>query len=172
MKHYEAPWSTSLIVMSSLTTVICLGASAGAWLGLAAKHAPGALGWAVLLPLAILFGAALFTIRGYSLSSDSILVHRLLWSTVLPRVGLESAEFRPDAMRGSIRACGNGGAFSFTGFYYNKRLRSYRAYVTDPRRAVVLRYAKRRAVLSPATPEDFVGDLALAKPAQTNTSFK
>ena len=25
MKHYEAPWSTSLIVMSVLTTVLCLG---------------------------------------------------------------------------------------------------------------------------------------------------
>jgi len=48
-------------------------------------------------------------------------------------------------------------------FYYNKRLGSYRAYVTDPRRTVVLRYANRRAGLSPASPEGFVRDLALAK---------
>jgi hypothetical protein len=172
MKHYEAPWSTSLIVMSVLTTIICLGASAGAWLGLAAKHPPGALGLAVLLPLAILIGAALFTIRGYSLSSDSILVHRLLWSTALPRVGLESAQVELDAMRGSIRTFGNGGAFSFTGFYYNKRLRSYRAYVTAPRRTVILRYATHRVVLSPGAPEDFVSDLSLAKPAPTSSPFK
>ena len=158
MKHYEAPWSTSLIVMSVLTTVICLGVTAGAWLA----HPPGALGWVVLLPLAILFGTALFTIRGYSLSSDGILVHRLLWSTMLPRAGLTSAEVNLEAMRGSLRTFGNGGAFSFTGFYYNKRLGNYRAYVTDPHRTVVLRYAKRRIVLSPATPEDFVQDLALA----------
>ena len=164
MRHYEAPWSTTLIVMSVLTTVVCLGASAGAWLSLAARHTPGALGCAALFPLVILFGAALFTIRGYSLSSDRILVHRLLWSTALPRAGLESACVEPDAMRGSLRTFGNGGAFSFTGVYYNKRLGSYRAYVTDPRRSVVLRYAKRRVVLSPATPEDFVQDLALAKP--------
>jgi hypothetical protein len=116
------------------------------------------------LPLGILFGTALFTIRGYSISSDSILVHRLLWSTVLPRAGLEWAQVEPDAMRGSLRTFGNGGAFSFTGFYYNKRLGSYRAYVTDPRRTVVLRYANRRVVLSPASPEDFASDLALAKP--------
>jgi hypothetical protein len=164
MKHYEAPWSTSLIVMSVLTTVVCLGVPVGAWLNVAVKHPPGALGCVVLLPLVILFGTALFTIRGYSVSSDSILVHRLLWPTVLTRAGLESAQFEPDAMRGSIRTFGNGGAFSFTGFYYNKRLGSYRAYVTDPRRSVVLRYANRRVVLSPATPEDFVSDLALAKP--------
>jgi hypothetical protein len=163
MKHYDAPWSTSLIVMSTITTVLCLGIPLGAWFNLTATHPPGALGCVVLLPLVILLGAALFTIRGYSLSSDSILVHRLLWSTVLPRTGLESAEVDRGAMRGSIRTFGNGGAFSFTGFYYNKRLRSYRAYVTDPHRTVVLRYANRRVVLSPASPEDFVYDLALAK---------
>ena len=164
MKHYEAPWSTSLIVMSVLTTVVCLGVTVGAWLSIAAKHPPAELDCVALLPLVILFGTALFTIRGYSISSDNILVYRLLWQTALPRAGLESAQFEPEAMRGSIRTFGNGGAFSFTGFYYNKRLGSYRAYVTDPRRAVVLCYANRRVVLSPATPEDFVNDLALAKP--------
>jgi hypothetical protein len=195
MKHYEAPWSTSFIVMSVLTTVVCLGASAGAWLALVGigvlidaagrdvgaaagawltlvgKHLPGVLGFAALLPLVLLFGTALFTIRGYSIASDCILVHRLLWSTRLPRAGLESAQAEPDAMRGSLRTFGNGGAFSFTGFYYNKRLGSYRAYVTDPQRTVVLRYANRRVVLSPATPEDFVRDLALAKPSRPNSPF-
>jgi len=164
MKHYEAPWSTSLIVMSVLTTVICLGVAAGAWWEVVVGHHPAPLRWVAALPLVILFGCALCTIRGYSLSSASILVHRLLWSTALPRVALESAEAAPDAMRGSIRTFGNGGAFSFTGFYYNKRLRSYRAYVTDPRRSVILRYANRRVVLSPASPADFVDDLALARP--------
>jgi hypothetical protein len=99
-------------------------------------------------------------------------VHRLLWSTALPRVGLESAQVELDAMRGSIRTFGNGGAFSFTGFYYNKRLRSYRAYVTAPRRTVILRYATHRVVLSPGAPEDFVSDLSLAKPAPTSSPFK
>jgi hypothetical protein len=164
MKHYEAPWSTSLIVLSVLTTIVCVGATTAAWLSLGIKNPPGVPGLVALLPLVILFGAALFTVRGYSISSDSILVHRLLWSTVLPRTGLESAHAEPDAMRGSIRTFGNGGAFSFTGFYYGKRLGSYRAYVTDPHRTVILRYAKRRVVLSPATPEDFVYDLAAAKP--------
>jgi hypothetical protein len=163
MKHYEAPWSTSLIVMSVLTSVILVGVSAGAWWEAAMGHHPAPLHWVAVLPLVILFGCALCTIRGYSLSSDSILIHRLLWSTLLPRVGLESAEAAPDAMRGSLRTFGNGGAFSFTGFYYNKRLGSYRAYVTDPRRSVILRYANRRVVLSPATPEDFVRDLAMTK---------
>ena len=49
-------------------------------------------------------------------------------------------------MRRGIRTFGNGGGFSFTGFYYNQRLRSYRAFVTDLRRTVVLRYAARTVV--------------------------
>jgi len=165
MKHYEAPWSKSLIVMSIVTTVLLLGISAGAWWQGAVQQFSSPLRWLALLPLVILFGTALFTIRGYSISSDSILVQRLLWSTVLPRTGLESAAVEPDAMRGSIRTFGNGGAFSFTGFYYNKRLGNYRAYVADPHRTVVLRYAKRRVVLSPAAPEDFVHDLAIVPAA-------
>jgi hypothetical protein len=168
MKHYEAPWSTLLIVMSLVTTVICLGIAACGWWNLAAKHAPGVFGLVVIFPLVLLFATALFTIRGYSISSDSILVHRLLWSTALPRTGLESAEVDLEAMRGSLRTFGNGGAFSFTGFYYNKRLGSYRAFVTDPHHTVLLRYAKRRVVLSPAAPEDFVDDLALPKPQPPN----
>jgi hypothetical protein len=164
MKHYEAPWSTSLIVMSVLTTVVCLGVSAGTWLNFATKHLPGVLNWVAFIPLGILFGTALFTIRGYSLSSESIQVHRLLWQTVLPRAGLQSAQVDPQVMRGTIRTFGNGGAFSFTGFFYNKRLGSFRAYVTDPRRCVVLHYANRRVVISPATPEEFVSDPALGQP--------
>jgi hypothetical protein len=162
MKHYEAPWSTSLILMSVFTSMICLGVSAGVWWSAVANHQAAPVRWAALLPLAVLFCTALFTIRGYAITSDAILVDRLLWSTALPRLGLESAQVESDAMRGSIRTFGNGGAFSFSGFYYNKRLGSYRAYVTAPSRAVVLRYTNRRVVLSPAVPEDFVQDLALA----------
>ena len=163
MKTYRAPWSTSLIVFSLLVTVLCVGISAVAWWESDVKHAGSPSRWLALLPLFLLFATAPFTIRGYTIAPDVILVHRLLWSTPLPRVGLESAQVEPDAMRRSLRTFGNGGAFSFTGFYYNKRLGSYRAFVTDPRRAVVLRYSYRRVVLSPGQPGDFVNDLALAK---------
>ncbi len=161
MRYYAAPWSTSLVVISSLTTAICLGVAAGAWWEAAVRPHPPVLHWVPFLPLLILFACGLCTIRGYTITSDSILVHRLLHTTALPLAGLESASVEPDAMRGSIRTFGNGGAFSFSGFYYNKRLGRYRAYVTDPRRAVVLRYPNRRIVLSPDKPEDFVSDLAV-----------
>ena len=63
MKHYEAPWSKSLIVISVLTSMICLGVSSGAWWAAVAKHQPDPVSWVALLPLVILFCTALFTIR-------------------------------------------------------------------------------------------------------------
>lgn len=160
MKTYKAPWSTLLIVISVLATLLCLGVTFGApWLSGPKHH--GAMGmWLRWLPLALVFGCGLFTVRGYALTPDAILVHRLFWATRLPRAGLQSAEFVPNAMCKSIRTCGNGGFFSFTGFYWNKTLKSYRAYVTDPRRTVILRYERRTIVVSPEAPEDFVRELA------------
>jgi len=157
MKNYKAPWCISMIVVSVLATALLVGVTVGAqpW---AARHGHDWLAWQ---PLVIVFGCALFTIRGYSITPDAILVHRLFWATRLPRAGLQSARVDPKAMRRSIRTCGNGGFFSISGFYWNKSLGSYRAFVTDPRRAVILKYTRRTVVMSPEPPEEFVRDLNL-----------
>jgi hypothetical protein len=157
MKRYEATWSVWLIGLSSFLTILCLGIAIGV-----SQRSSGALWWLAWLPVALALGCTLFSIRGYTITPDAILVHRLVWNTSLSRAGLESARFVPNAMRWSIRTFGNGGFFSFSGFYWNKTLGAYRAYVTDPARTVVLHYRSSRTVLlSPASPEDFVNDLRL-----------
>lgn len=140
--------------MSSLGTLVLLAVPVGV-----AFTARGLSWWAVLLPLAVILGAALFTVRGYTLAVDAVFVHRLLWMTRLPLEGLQSAQVDPRAMAGSIRTMGNGGLYSFTGLYRNKTLGSYRAYVTDAGRAVVLRFPNRTVVVSPDSPESFVREL-------------
>ena len=67
-------------------------------------------------------------------------------------------------MRRSIREFANGGLFSYTGGFHNSVLGSYRAFVTDHARTVVLRFPDRAAgdrvvVLSPDDPEAFVARL-------------
>ena len=156
MKTYKAPWGTPLIIISIFATLLCLGITFGTPLLPQPKHG-GELGIGLRwLMLALVPGCALFVVRGYTITANEILVHRLLWDTRLPRAGLQSATFDPDAMRRSIRTCGNGGFYSITGWYWNSMLKSYRAYVTDPKCAVILRYEKRRIVLSPGEPEEFV----------------
>jgi hypothetical protein len=160
MKNYKAPWSTSLVIISLLFTFLCVGIAIGViWSG------RGMLPWMALPPLVIVCGGALFTIRGYTVTSDAILVHRLFWTTRVPLAGLQSARFEPDAMRWSIRTFGNGGVFSFTGFFRNKALGAYRAFVTDPHRTVVLHFPTRTVVVSPSTPEEFVHDIGVGSHA-------
>jgi hypothetical protein len=156
---HRAPWSPLLVILSALPSALCV-AVAVVMLG----SSDGLVPWLGLLPLAIPLGGALFTIRGYRVAPRTLLIRRLLWETRVPLAGLRSATFEPDAMRRSWRLCGNGGLFSFTGLYRNKTLGNYRAFVTDPRRVVVLRFATRTVVVSPAEPEEFVrqvGDAAL-----------
>ena len=139
-------------MMSALSAVVCIGAAISVlWSGRS---------WMAVLPVAILCGGVLFTIRGYTVSPEAILVHRLFWTTRLPLAALQSAQFEPDAMRRSLRTFGNGGLFSFTGFFRNSSLGSYRAFVTDPHRTVVLHFRARTVVVSPSAPEEFVHDVA------------
>ncbi len=149
------------MAVSSLATLLCLGSA-----GIMAWQGRTVLAWTGLLPLAIIAGGALFTVRGYVVTSDCLLVHRLCWATRLPLAGLESVRFEPGAMRGSIRTFGNGVLFSFTGYFRNQSLGPYRAFVTDPQQTVVLRYADRIVMVSPSPPEEFVRDLSLAASAR------
>ena len=156
MKHYQAPWSTSLVVVTSAVTVLLLGITF-----MMAFCGRGIISWGGLLPLAIVVCSVPFTIRGYTVTPDAILVHRLFWTTRLPLSGLESAKFEPEAMRRSIRTFGNGGLFSITGFFYNKALGAYRAFVTDQHQTVVLHYSRRTVVISPSSPEEFVRNICI-----------
>ena len=154
MKSYKAPWSTSLAIISLLVSLICVGtAIVMLWSG----H--GLIRWAAVLPLAIISGGALFTVRGYTVAQDAIMVHRLFWTTRLPLAGLQSVQFQANAMHGSIRTFGNGGLFAFSGWFHNRALGGYRAFVTDPRRTVVLHFPQRVVIVSPAVPKEFVRDI-------------
>lgn len=108
--------------------------------------------------------SALFAVRGYELRMGSLIVRRPLWETIVPLEGLTEVEVNPEAMRGSLRLLGNGGLFAFAGWFRNRRLGMYRAFVSNPARSVVLRFPKRTVVVSPDRPEEFAAAIkALAR---------
>jgi len=156
VKQYKAPFSKLLIVVSAAATLVCLGIAFGT------PFLPSPKNWGWIqsnlhwLPLLLMACCIPFMVLGYIVTPDAILVRRPFWVTRLPRAGLQSATADPAATQGSIRTCGNGGLFSFTGLYWSKKLGPYRAYVTDRQRTVVLRYSGRTVVVSPDEPEDFV----------------
>jgi hypothetical protein len=164
MTHFRAPWSKSLIVASTFATLVCLGVSYALWtLPLRGGSAESLRFWLVLLPLAVILICTLFTVRGYSISNRELEIRRLLWTTRLSLHGLQGAYFDPNATHRSIRTFGNGGFFSFSGHFRNKELGSYRAFMTDRRRAVVLRFPSSVIVISPEPPENFVSTISQYK---------
>lgn len=158
MRTYRAPWGRPLIVISTVLVVLSV-ASVVVW-PVIMRGQEGAALWLVrwALPVIVL-GCVPFMVLGYTLTEDAILIRRLLWTTRIERSGLQSAEHVPKVMNRSLRVCGNGGGFSFTGWYWSKPLGLYRAFVTDLNRTVVLRFAKRTVVVSPDDPEGFVEEV-------------
>jgi len=156
MRTFRAPWGKTLKWVSVLGPCLLIGV--GIWFStLPGPRAP--IYFSQVLFAGLILGPALFTIRGYTVTPEAILVYRLFWDTRLPREGLVSATVEPQAFKKTLRTCGNGGMYSFTGWYWNKRLGHFRAYVTDLNRTVVLRWEKRTAVISPDDPEGFVREV-------------
>ena len=153
-QHYKAHWCKLLIIMSVIASLILMLPSALYWV----DPEPSLL-FAAPLCLLIGIGAALFTIRGYTVTRDELHIQRLFWKTRIPLKNLKSAQINPEAFRKCIRTCGNGGLFSFSGFYYSKSVGHFRALVTDLANPVVLRFEKRTLVISPSEPEAFLQNI-------------
>ena len=152
---FTAPWGKSLRWMSAFSIVFIITVSI-----VIRRVDQSPASWLALwLPPVLLGGTALFLIREYTIDPRELLIQRLLWATRLPLAGLKSVTFQPGAMRGSFRLFGNGGMFSFTGWYRNRALGIYRAFVTDLNKTVVLRFEKKTIVVSPENPERFVAEI-------------
>ena len=68
MRQYKASWSPFLIIMSTLLTALCLG------LAFAEFRREGASAWVGWLLVALVIGCALFSIRGYTVAPEELLV--------------------------------------------------------------------------------------------------
>jgi hypothetical protein len=159
---FSAPWGKDLKLMTTLCFVICLGVALIGVISL-----PEALPFvrfsATAVPLLILVGGAFFAVRGYTLDHGKLIIHRLGWSSRLDLGSLDSAVADPAAMAGSLRIAGNGGLFAFSGWFWSRKLGKYRAFGTDPRRSVILRFPDRTVVVTPDAPERLVEEITKGK---------
>jgi hypothetical protein len=153
--EFKAPWSAGLKRISTILLValaILTVAGVVAW---RQTGAPAAL-LAVLMPPIVVLACVLCIVKGYVLSGEEIVVKRLAWSTRLPLDDLRSVAGDNEAMNASLRLFGNGGLLSYTGYFWNRKLGRYRAFATDPSRAVVLSYPRRKIVITPDDPQRFI----------------
>lgn len=170
MNRFDAaPWPTGLKVISALSTAILAGASyflaravpRGTRVPFAETFGTGV----VALPLLIAVISLLFIVSGYEIGPGELFVRRPLWSTRISLSGISRAAHDPAAMKRSLRIFGNGGLFAITGLYQNRTLGRYRAFATDPRKAVVLSLPGRTVVVTPADPGGFLQALKMYFPA-------
>jgi len=152
---FAAPWSKRLRTISWIATTACLALAA---IAIAAAPARSFIAYALLagVLIAVPLIAAACRIRGYTLTDAEIHIRRGGWTLRLPLRTLRTVEGSSETMQGSIRLMGNHGLFSFTGWYWNKRLGFHRVYATDPSRAVVLRYPDKIIVITPHDPQHFI----------------
>ena len=154
-RYFDAPWGTMLKVISTLVTVLLLGIFGGMAFF---NHASTAITKVIYtaIPLLIMFISFLFTVRGYTISGNTLRIRRLLWDSDIDISMLSSVDYDPKAMTGSIRTLGNGGLYSFSGKFKSGKLGSFKVYVTDFKNCVIIKRTGGTFVVSPENPELFV----------------
>ncbi len=155
---FSAPWSISVKLITIFTIGLLIGISIHGLL----NNPNNEIVWLmtmVIFPLTILMLAALFMIRGYELTQDKLFIQRLGWKTEINLKDLKAVKIDPEAMKGSIRTFGNGGLFCFAGRFWNKKLGPYRAFATNPKLAVILKFTKKVVIITPENPSKFLAEI-------------
>lgn len=178
--RFTAPFGKEIRLATPLVLVICVGVVV---IGFTAV--PEKVAWARWLTVATGIFIPLFSwfcqIREYRLEDGQLIIRQRLWNNRLPLAELRGFRADPEAMKGTVQVCGNGGVFAIYGFYWNKVLGSFRAYASDLKRAVILRFSHRTIVISPDSPEDFLRALeqltklnhaAESAPAEVGKSYQ
>lgn len=160
-----APWSRLLKATSIGTSLLLVGA------GYAVARTVPAIGALKFVSLAgacslpaIALIALLFVVISFEIDGNQLRIRRLLWHTRIDLTTVQEARMDPSMSQDTTRTAGNGGLFSFTGYYRNPSLGRYEAYVTDWKQTVVVRLAHRVIVVSPADPAQLIGALQAAFP--------
>ena len=156
-EHFRAPWDNWVRTTTSLSALLLFGIPAVVWLTVGRAHGDAWLLW--LLPPIVLLGALPFAVTGYRLCHDELWIDRPGRTTRVSLDGLKRVEAIPGVMAWSLRTLGNGGLFAFCGYFRNRALGPYQAFVTDGSRTVVLSFDRRTVVVSPEPVNHFVTSL-------------
>jgi hypothetical protein len=156
--QFEAPWGLHLKIMTFGGSLVCVGMPLY-FTAFGLQGLDGASFGMMQSPILLWLLCFLLSVRGYTITADHLVIHRLIWATRIPLEELQSFDFDQSALRHSIRYFGNGGIFAICGLYRHRRLGIFRAFVTDAGRSVMLRFQSRTILVSPDDPRRFVKTL-------------
>lgn len=144
-----ASWPGLLRILTLLGSVLLLGLTLVMGSNEATRLVAG-------LPLGIWALCLWYSVRGFHVSADTLVIRRLLIETRIPLAALERVEHTPSLLMNARRRFGNNGLFAFVGTFHNEALGAFRLYATDPNKAVILYFADQVVVVTPANPEAFM----------------
>jgi hypothetical protein len=109
-------------------------------------------------PIIVFMVVALFAPRAFVVRSDAIVVKRVGWDVVIPRAEIrEIRRLEPAEARLAWRLFGSGGFLGFYGWYENRTLGDFWAYVGNDQDSVLItRMNGDKIVISPWPPDAFL----------------
>ena len=111
----------------------------------------------IFLPL-VIFVTWLFSVTGFTLEENMLIVSRPFWKTKIAIPPNSTARLEPEIRTGLLKTMGNGGLFGYTGGFRNKTLGNFKTYATNWNHAVsiVSEEENFKIVVTPEEPEQFV----------------
>jgi hypothetical protein len=111
-----------------------------------------------ILPIIAFAVVYLLRPNNYSVSSDKLLIHRMLANVEINRNDIQSVqEIDESQVKNSIRTFGVGGFFGSFGKFWNGKLGSMTWYVTRKNNFVLVETKdQKKIILTPDKPEEFV----------------
>lgn len=161
VKFYRAPWGTKVRLITGTTGLFALVAAVVLPLAVPARDASERLAFGIVpfVILTVIGVTALWMIRRFELTDDTLFVRRVFWANRIPLANIQSAEIDSHACQGAWKTMGNDGLFAMHGRFRGKRLGRFQAYVTDPANSVVLKLPGDTIVISPENPRGFLKEL-------------
>ncbi|WP_316799608.1 PH domain-containing protein [Pedobacter frigidisoli] len=97
-------------------------------------------GGVLLLFVLTVIGSYLYSTRKYSVTGDTLVIHRLMGNRVIKLADITEIRFIDSTdFSGTIRTFGNGGLFGYYGKFYNTKIGSMTWYVTQKKNRILLR---------------------------------
>lgn len=108
----------------------------------------------------ILVGTYLFSVTGYTVEADRVIINRLLYNATIKRSDIaESRVLTDEEMKWSIRTFGVGGLFGYLGKFTNSNIGSMTWYATRRGNYILLVAGGKKIVLTPDDPQAFIAAL-------------
>lgn len=109
--------------------------------------------WILLVMLTTFVGAYLFSVRGYLIKGDTLIIRRHVRPRNIAFADIESVRMPvPKEFSGTIRTFGVGGLFGYFGTFWNRRLGSMTWYATQAKNRVLIKTKSGKKIV--ITPDD------------------